>query len=173
MRQFVATGIVLCRRQLPHFETPPRRPTGGTKYMTLEEITKAIKQCAEQMNSRYRKVVFDEWAVVSVAQKKGRILNYVGPRNDDFLKNFASDLGALRSELAHDQRGVGDFEFTRHGVGTMFEAFVVLGEGIYLICNNTMNSMDGITKSALWIDAQVPFVELSDKIRSNPLVCAV
>jgi hypothetical protein len=141
--------------------------------MTLEEISKAIKQCAEKMNVRYKKVVFDEWAVVSIAPKKSRILNYIGPRNDDFLKNFASDLGALRNELANNERGVGDFEFTRHGEGTLFEAFLVVGEGTYLICNNTMNSMDGIAKSTHWIEAQVPFVELSDKIRSNPLVCTV
>jgi hypothetical protein len=141
--------------------------------MTLEEISKAIKHCAEQMNARYKKIVFDEWAVVSLAQKKGRILNYLGPRNDDFLKNFANDLGALRTELVNNQRGVGDFEFTRHAEGTRYEAFLVLGEGTYLICNNTMNSMDGITKSTHWIEAQVPFVELSDKVRSNPLVCAL
>jgi hypothetical protein len=141
--------------------------------MTLEEATKWIKQCAEQMNSRYHKVVFDEWAIVSLAHKKSRILNYAGPRNDDFLKNFANDLGALRAELLHPRLGVGDFEFARHGVGTLFEAFMVLADGIYLICNNTMNSMDGITGDARWLDAQVPFVELSDRIRSHPLECAI
>lgn len=138
--------------------------------MTLEEATKAIKRCAEQMNSRYKKVVFDEWAIVSLAQKKSRILNYIGPRNDDFLKNFANDLGALRAELLNPGRGAGDFEFTRHGVGTLFEAFMVLGDGLYLIANATANSMEGIAKDAHWIDAQVPFVELSDRVRSDPLV---
>jgi len=138
--------------------------------MTLEQISKLIKRCAEQMNSRYKKVVFDEWAIVSLAHKKSRILNYFGPRNDDFLKNFANDLGALRSELGNSRHGVGDFEFARHGVGTLIEAFVVLGDGLYLICNNTANSMDGITKDDRWIDAQVPFVEFSDKVRENPLV---
>ena len=141
--------------------------------MTIEEIAKAVKQCAEQMNARYKKVVFDEWAVVSLAQKKSRILDYSGPRNDDFLKNFANDLGSLRTELLNDQRGVGDFEFTRHGVGTLFEAFMVLGEGLYLVCNHTLHSMDQITKDAHWIDAQVPFVELSDKVRANPLAGAL
>lgn len=137
--------------------------------MTLEEITRLIKQCADQMNARYKKTVFDEWAIVSLAHKKSRILNYLGPRNDDFLKNFANDLGALRTSLLKTDHGAGDFEFTRHGVGTLFEAFMVLGDGIYLISNNTMNSMDGITRDARWIDAQVPFVELSDKVRNSPL----
>jgi hypothetical protein len=138
--------------------------------MTLEEATKWIKQCGEQMNARYKKTVFDEWAIVSLAHKKSRILNYLGPRNDDFLKNFANDLGALRASLLNANHGIGDFEFTRHGVGTLFEAFMVLGEGIYLICNNTTNSMEGITKDAHWLDAQVPFVELSDQVRKSPLV---
>jgi hypothetical protein len=138
--------------------------------MTIEETTKLIKGCAEQMNARYKKVVFDEWAIVNVAHKKSRILNYIGPRNDDFLKNFANDLGALRAELVKDQHGVGDFEFARHATGTHFEAFMVLGEGIYLICNNTANTMEDIAKNPRWIEAQVPFVELSDRIRSSPLV---
>ena len=137
--------------------------------MTLEETTKAIKQCSEKMKARYKKVVFDEWAVVSLARKQSRILDYIGPRNDDFLKNFANDLGGLRAELAGRWHGVGDFAFARDGAGTLFEAFLVLGDGVYLICNNTQDSMDNITKDPNWIEAQVPFVELSDKVRSNPL----
>lgn len=68
-----------------------------------------------------------------------------------------------------EKNNVGDFEFARHGVGTGFEAFMVLGEGIFLICNNTVQSMDGITQDPLWLGAQVPFVELSDKVREEPL----
>jgi hypothetical protein len=156
---------------LPRFGTQgwPEIPAQQTENMTLEETTKAIKHCADQMNSRYKQVVFDEWAVVSLVQKRSRILNYIGPRNDDFLKNFANDLGGLRAELSKNAHGIGDFEFTRHGVGTLFEAFMVLGEGLYLICNHTMKSMEQITKNAHWLEAQVPFVELSDKVRSNPL----
>lgn len=140
--------------------------------MNLEQTAKLIKGCAEQMNARYQGVVFDEWAVVSVAHKRSRILNYMGPRNDDFLKNFANDLGTLRTQLLNPNHAAGDFEFARYGVGTMHEAFMVVAEGVYLICNNTKNSMDGITKDARWIEAQVPFVELSDKFRANPLVCS-
>ncbi len=141
--------------------------------MNLEEATNLAKQCSEQMNSRYKRVVFDEWAIVSLAHKKSRILSYMGPRNDDFLKNFANDLGALRVELMQQHRVAGDFEFARHGVGTLFEAFMVLADGVYLICNNTMNSMDGITGDVRWIDAQIPFMELSDRVRSHPLVSEV
>jgi hypothetical protein len=64
---------------------------------------------------------------------------------------------------------VGDFEFARHGVGLAFESFMAVGPGVFLICNNTVQSMDGITKDPLWLGAQVPFVELSDKFRADPL----
>ena len=137
--------------------------------MTLDEAKNFIRSCASQMNSRYGRTVFDEWAVVSLAENKARVLVYYGPRNDDFLKNFVKDLGALRTELVGGRYGVGDFEFSRHGTGTGFEAFMVLGAGAYLICNNTAESMESITRNPRWLSAQVPFAELSDKVRENPL----
>jgi hypothetical protein len=137
--------------------------------MTLDEAAKHIQTCARQMNDLYGKVVFNEWAIISLAQQKARILSYVGPRNDDFLKNFANDLGSLRAELLNEKYNIGDFEFARHGVGTRFEAFIVLGDGLYLICNNTDASMEDITKDPKWLNAQVPFAELSDKIGLDPL----
>jgi hypothetical protein len=137
--------------------------------MTLDEITTLMRACAEQMNSRYAGVVFDEWAVVSLAENKARVLAYSGPRNDDFLKNFVKDLGVLRTALRDENYGVGDFEFSRHGVGTGIEAFLVVGHGFYLICNNTDDSMENIAKNPRWLAAQVPFVELADKVRAKPL----
>jgi hypothetical protein len=95
--------------------------------MTLDEIREKIKGCAEEMNSRYGGVVFDEWVVVSLERNRARILHYAGPRNDEFLKNFVTDLGALRTALLDGKYGAGDFEFARHGIGTSHEAFLVLG----------------------------------------------
>ena len=137
--------------------------------MTLDEIGGHIKACAELMNQRYGSVVFDELAVVSLAENKARVLYYTGPRNDDFLQNFVRDLGSLRQELLRGSYGPGDFEFARHGVGTDIEAFLVLGAGYYLICNNTRESMDTITKNPRWLGAQVPFVEFAEKVRAQPL----
>jgi hypothetical protein len=137
--------------------------------MSLDEVWSLIKHCASQMDARYGDVVFDEWAIVSLVHNKARILHYTGPRNDDFLKNFARDLGSLRMELLGGKYGAGDFEFSRHGVGTGFESFMVLGAGAYLICNNTRESMDTLTQNPLWLGAQVPFVELAEKIRLHPL----
>ena len=140
--------------------------------MTLEQATKLIGSCAERMNDVYQKVVFDEWAIVSLVQHKAKILAYLGPRKDDFQKNFATDVQDLRADLLSRRHSIGDFEFTRHGVGTKLEAFVMVGEGLYLICNNTAQSMSAIAKDPLWLSAQVPFVELSDQFRSDPLELA-
>src|SRR5271156_1074118 len=138
--------------------------------MTLDEAKILIKTCAGQMDARYGKSVFDEWAVISLAENKARVLAYVGPRNDDFLKNFANDLGSLRVELLDANYGTGDFAFARHGTGTRFEAFMVLGSAIYLICNNTRESMDTITNDSLRLKTQGPVAEISDKLRINPLL---
>jgi len=46
---------------------------------------------------------------------------------------------------------------------------MVLGDGIYLICNNTKASMNEITKDPKCLNAQVPFAEFGDKVRNSPL----
>ena len=141
--------------------------------MTLEKATELIESCSEQMDAWYKRTVFDEWAVISLAGRKGRVLAYIGPRRQGFQKNFLTDVGALREGLLNPKYSVGDFDFTRHGVGSAFESFMVVGQGIYLICNNTVQSMDTISQDPQWLAAQVPFVELSDKVRDNPLAVAV
>ena len=141
--------------------------------MTLDEANKLIRGCADRMNELYKKTVFDEWAIVSLVQHKARILAYLGPRKEDFQKNFATDVQDLRAELLSNKHNIGDFEFSRHGFGTRLEAFLVVGDGLYLICNNTTQSMSGIAKDPLWLSAQVPFVEMSDLFRSDPLLSPV
>ena len=141
--------------------------------MTLEEATNLIGSCAARMNDRYQKVVFDEWAIVTLIQHKAKILAYLGPRKDDFQKNFATDVQDLRADLLSRRHSIGDFEFARHGVGTKLEAFLMVGDGLYLICNNTAQSMSAIAKDPLWLSAQVPFVELSDQFRADPLEFAL
>jgi len=140
--------------------------------MTLDQATKLIESCAGQMDARYKKTVFDEWAIVSLADQKGHLLAYIGPRKEGFQKNFLADAGALREGLRNEEYTVGDFEFARHGVGSAFEAFMVAGRGLFLICNNTVQSMDAICQDPLWLGAQVPFVDLSEKFRADPLEAA-
>jgi len=157
--------------QIPLFQDSKLVPLWrcGQQTMTLDEADSLISAGVDQMNARYGSPVFNEWAVLALHENAGRILGYHGPRRDDFQKHFAADFGALREDLDSRQFGVGDFEFARHAGGTRFDAFLVLGRGIYLLCNNTHASMEVIAKNPRWLAAQVPFVELSDKFRANPL----
>jgi len=75
----------------------------------------------------------------------------------------------LRPRLLSHQCGPGDFEFARYGNGTGFEAFMVVGPRIYLIWNNTGNSMEDISKDPRWLRAQVAFLELTESFRKDAL----
>jgi hypothetical protein len=140
--------------------------------MDLTETMQAIRVCANQMNAQYGQTVFDEWVVVSLQEPQPRVLGYVGPRHEVFARNFSRDLGGLRASLRKGQHQVGDFDFARHAAGTSFEAFMALGDGRYLICNNTQSSMDEIAKNPRWLSAQVPFAELSERVSAGSLVGA-
>ena len=137
--------------------------------MNLQEAVALIKEKTERMNALYSAVVFDEWAIVSFKDKTGGVLNSYGPRKESFQKNFGSDVETLKTELLTTKHVTGDFEFARHGSGTHFDAFMVLGEELYLVCNSTTQSMNDITKDSRWLSAQVPFAELTEKFRANPL----
>jgi len=137
--------------------------------MTLEQAKGLVAACVGQMNASYKKTVFDEWAIVSFSDRKGRLLSYSGPRKQDFLTNFSRDVGSLRAGLFGKNQYPGEFEFTRQNVGTGFESFMALGEGMYLILNNTVQSMDEIARDPRWLAAQVPFAEFSEVIRQNPV----
>lgn len=138
--------------------------------MQLEEAIKHIKDCSNQMNARYGKIVFDEWAIVNFAKGKPELVHYMGPRIEGFQTNFKADAAGLREAFLTQKYEAGDFEFSRHGVGTGFESFMAVGEKLYIICNNTALSMEMIAKESTWLGAQVPFVELSEKFRASPLV---
>lgn len=142
------------------------------KPMDLSELMPAIRACAAQMDAQYGKTVFDEWVVVSILEPQPRVLGYVGPRHEVFAKNFTRDLGGLRASLLNGQHQVGDFEFARCAAGPSFEAFMALGAGRYLICNNTQSSMEVIAKDPRWLVAQVPFAELSERLCAGSLAGA-
>lgn len=137
--------------------------------MTLSESLLQVKRCAENMNARYGRVVFDEWAVVSLQRGRERIVSYQGPRKESFQKNFVSDLGSLRAEVLTAKHAPGHFDFARHATGTGFEAFICAGDELYVVCNNTQSTMDEIAKDARWLDAQKEFAALTDQFAANSL----
>jgi hypothetical protein len=140
--------------------------------MNFDETMQAVRACAQQMDALYGETVFDEWVLVSLQPPQSRILNYFGPRHFEFRQQFASDLGTLRAALLQGKHQPGDFEFARHATGTCFEGFMALGDGVYLICNNTRSSMDQITRNPRWLTAQVPFADLSERICSRSAIFA-
>ena len=137
--------------------------------MTLSKTLESVRQCSASMNARYGKIVFDEWAIVSLQHGKERIVAYDGPRKEHFQKNFVNDLGALRAEVLTTKHEPGYFDFARDGVGTGFEAFICAGQELYLICNNTHATMNEIAKNTRWLDAQKAFAELTERFRDEPL----
>jgi hypothetical protein len=137
--------------------------------MTLSQALDLVKGTSENMNARYGRTVFDEWAIVSLQRGRERIISYEGPRKKHFQENFVNDLGALRAEVLTTKHQPGHFDFARHNVGTGFEAFVCAGDELYLICNNTQSSMNEIAKDARWLDAQKAFAELTEKFRADSL----
>ncbi|MBA4150020.1 MAG: hypothetical protein H0X66_18060 [Verrucomicrobia bacterium] len=137
--------------------------------MNLEQAVKVTKESFDNMNSLYGKVVFDEWVILSFSGEKETILAYSGPRREHFKQNFVNDVKTLRVELRRNKYHVGDFEFAREAAGTHCDAFIMTGDDLFLICNSTNLSMSTITKDPNWVMAQVPFAELTDKFRQDPL----
>jgi len=138
--------------------------------MNLDEAFSLIKLTEQRMNELYGKSVFDEWAIVARADDKFLLVRYLGPRRDSFQKSYAEDTQELRQRHREGRYGIGDYEFARHGHGTKTEAFVIIGDGMFLLCNNTSKTMAEIAADPLWLGAQVPFVELCEKFCGNPVV---
>jgi len=137
--------------------------------MTLSQALESLKRCVADMDARYGKVLFDEWALISLQHGHERIVSYQGPRKEHFQKNFVNDLSSLRAGLLTMKHPPGHFEFSRHAVGTSFDAFVCVGEELYLICNNTQGSMDQITSNPRWLDAQKAFAVMTERFQADPL----
>lgn len=141
--------------------------------MNLDETMRDVRACSTRMDAEYGSTVFDEWVVISLAQPRAQVLAYFGPRNQEFRQSFSHDLGSLKDALLNGNHQVGEFEFARHATGTCFEGFMALGDGAYLICNNTRSTMDVIAQNPRWLSAQVPFADLSEKMCARQTMVAV
>lgn len=138
--------------------------------MNLTDATSAAILALGRMNALYNKPVFDEWVLVKLATEKGAILFYHGPRAETYQRKFKEDIVPLRAELEASHMAVGDFAFVPDAAGTRFDACIRLGAASYLFCNNIEKSMADIRQDPLWLDAQKPFVDLSMRFRTDPLV---
>ncbi|MCC5807931.1 MAG: hypothetical protein JJU00_16510 [Opitutales bacterium] len=121
------------------------------------------------MEALYGRPVFDEWAIVGISGSKGRIIYYNGPRSAEFGEALARDLRHLRQHVGNGRLQPGDFEFSREAEGTGFDAVVAMGGDIYLLCNHTGSAFAALAEDPLWRKAQVPFVDLTEAFRMEPL----
>lgn len=136
--------------------------------MQWNEAINLIQSCGTRMAALYGSSVFDEWAVLKV-NGSASVGYYMGPRPSEFLANLPRDSAALVREASDRHYSPGEFEFARDAAGTAYDAFLVLGGGCILVCNNVRLSMTEIRQSPAWLKAQVPFVEMTERFRADPL----
>jgi len=152
---------LLCRvvRASSHIMTPS---------LALEKIRTAFVR----MDAFYGRTVFDEWAMLAIDGPKISVAAYEGPRADRFADEVRRDLLKLQSDTESERRDPGAFGFTRDAEGEAIDAYIVLGASLYLICNNTHESMSELALDPLWRQAQVPFADLAEVFRHHPLAAA-
>ncbi len=138
--------------------------------MNLEAAISRIRKSFGKLNAAYGRPVFDELAIVGLEGNGLKLHFYSGPREAEFLDDFADDSVSLRKELTSDQTSLGgEFSFTREGEGAGMDAYICLGPEVYLFCNNTEKSMVGITQDPAWLDAQGEFLNTSQFFAVDPL----
>lgn len=138
--------------------------------MNLAEAEKLIEESFTQIDRVYGSTVFDEWAIIALERTTTSFLFYRGPRKEVFLKNFGADLQLLTPQLTEDYNHLGDLHFARHGSGTLFDAYLTVGLDVFVICNNTVSSLETITRTPRWLAVRAALVELADKFRHNPVI---
>ncbi len=137
--------------------------------MTLEAAQTLIAAAFAKMNALYNQTVFDEWVLVSLPAGQASILDYHGPRVERYRREFVTDVGPLRKEMAGKKMQVGDFEFAPEAAGTRYDVCLRLGASSYLFGNHTGKSIAEIRRDPRWLQAQRALFELSEKFRADPL----
>ena len=140
--------------------------------MTPSLAFEKIRTAFVRMDAFYGRTVFDEWAVLALEGAKVAVLAYEGPRADRFATALHKDLVQLRTDTEGERREPGAFAFSRGADGTAIDAYIVVGAGVYLVCNNTQESIAEIARDPRWRQAQVPFADLAEVFRHHPLVPA-
>lgn len=136
--------------------------------MDLAAARLQIQNSFSRMDTFYLRPVFDEWAILSAASKRG-VLAYSGPRAENFRQQLPDDSEPLRTIIAGRVLDVGDFEFAAEASGTRYDACLKLGASAYLVCNHTARAMAEIRRDPKWLKAQAVFFDLSQKFRADPL----
>ncbi|HYP16586.1 MAG TPA: hypothetical protein VEQ65_05195 [Opitutus sp.] len=136
--------------------------------MDLPTARKHIQTSFARMDALYRRPLFDEWAILSSAAPPG-VLAYSGPRGANFRLELEKDAEPLRAAASGQPHAAGDFEFAAEAGGTRYDACMMLGDKVYLVCNHTTRSLAEIRADSKWLKAQAAFFDLSERFRADPL----
>lgn len=128
-----------------------------------------IESALIKMETTLGEAAFDEWALVSKTPKGWTLIEYGGSRKEGFLADFNADMAALKNTLDLSNTYVGDSAFSHEGHGSGFDAHMCVGEGLFLLFNNTAKSTGEITDNPKWTRAQVYFAELLEAFIADPV----
>ncbi|MFQ3224615.1 MAG: hypothetical protein ACI8Z5_000865 [Lentimonas sp.] len=139
--------------------------------MNLESAIARIQKSFAKLNEAYGRPVFDELAIVQVSDVSTLSLHYYeGAREADFLNEMLEDSVALRNDVGDTRNNLGgEFGFTREGGGEGIDAYICLGPRVFLLCNNTKQSMEEVTQDGRWLTAQGDFLNASQYFAIDPL----
>lgn len=140
--------------------------------MKQEEIKGAVSAAMQAMNKAYspsgEKKVFDEVLLIHVQGTKIRLNWYESARSPETITaSFQKDFAAIRGEVKEGGYSPGDFHFDSNADGSVFDAFIYLGDEQYLVFNNIALSMSGVRENGDWIKAQLPFVDFAQRFESH------
>lgn len=137
------------------------------KSEAVERIGLALSKMAEVLGE----AAFDEWMLVKRLSKGWQVLNYTGEREAAFKKEFTTDIAAMKETvLDFSKTYVGDSDFSYEGHGSGFDAYICVGDGIFLFLNNIQKSTSEITNSPKWKRAQIHYATLLEAFAADKLV---
>jgi hypothetical protein len=78
-------------------------------------------------------------------------------------------MAAMRGTFNPAEIQVGDFAFSHEGHGSGFDAYMCIGDHLFVLFNNVEKSTDEITSNPKWKLAQIPFMTLLEHFIANPV----
>lgn len=140
--------------------------------MNLSEIQIAVQTALDAMNRVYdpkgMKEVFDEVLLVSFNGDALHLNWHMSTRNEQEIRaSFLKDFKLIRAEVIEGDYLPGDFHFDNEAEGSVFDSFIYIGRGQYLVLNSVELSMNEVKEQGNWIAAQPYFVNLAAQFEGN------
>jgi hypothetical protein len=137
--------------------------------MDIGNAVKRVRKTCDQLNLQAGRTIFNEWALVEIHGDQWGVHAYQSPREEDFQKNFGSDVKELSDLLHPDEMTPGDFDFIRDGYGTKFDAYLCIGDHLFVLFNNTRETTDQFSSCPNWKLAMKRFERLMESFMTDPV----